>query len=365
MTQVRVGSGAGNLGAITGGPIREDLENMVSNIDRSEAPFVDSIGKMSASNVLHEWLTDEYADPNKTLAEEGTAFASTTQTTRARLGNYCGIFREDVAVSGTSEAVDKAGVASEMSYQLKKATIEIMRRVDNVYTSFSNTVTEGNEVVRIGTGNTRRPGSIFSYIASGNHSFLGASVGLTNTDSSGVALAGTTNVVNATANPAAPSGYSANGTNYIRYSGTGANVTRANIETLLTNMYNNGGRPNMVLVPSNIKVALSNLFGSDSTTAERRLKAMEKRVSLAVTGVISDFGFDLMLAPSYIMQMHSGASASMLVYQTDKVKRAQLRPTKTIKLDRGGDGFRSIVLCEETLVVENPNGVGVIQNVTG
>ena len=364
MTQVKVGTGTGNLGAITGGPIREDLENMVSNIDRSEAPFVDSIGKISAKNVLHEWLTDEYADPTKTLASEGTDFSSSTQTTRARLGNYTGIFREDVAVSGTAEAVDKAGVASEMSYQLKKATVEIMRRIDTAYTSFTNTVADGDEVVRSGS-DPRRPGSIFSYAAAGNQDFLGSSVALTLDNGSGTALTGAANVTAATADPAVPSNYAANGTNYVRYSGTGANASRANIETLLTNMYNNGGRPNMVLAPSNLKVALSRLFGSDSTTAERRLQSMEKRVSLAVTGVISDFGFDLMMAPSYIMQMHSGANAAILFYQTDKVKRAQLRPTKTIKLDRGGDGFRSIVLCEETLVVENPNAVGFLQNVTG
>ena len=125
MTQVSIGTGAGAIGAATGGAIREDLENMISNIDRSEAPFVDSIGKTKANNVLHEWLTDELDDPTLTTASEGSDFSSDENTTRVRLNNYTGIYRKDIAVSGTVEAVNEAGVASEMAYQLKLSLIHI------------------------------------------------------------------------------------------------------------------------------------------------------------------------------------------------------------------------------------------------
>ena len=42
----------------------EDLEQLISNIDRSDTPFTSSIGMSKAKNSLHVWLTDEYAAPS-------------------------------------------------------------------------------------------------------------------------------------------------------------------------------------------------------------------------------------------------------------------------------------------------------------
>ena len=363
MTQVKVGPGSGNLGAITGAAIREDLENFISSIDRKEAPFVESMKKVKATNVEHGWLTDVLTDPSATLAAEGADFSSDTLTTRPRLINSTGIFRKDIAVSGTTEAVNKAGVASEMSYQLNKATKEIRRQIDAQYTRHTNDVTLGGNVVRTSTG-TRRPGAFYSYAAASNQAYLGATVTLTLDDGSGVALTGSGNVVGPANDPAVPSNYSADGLNFVRFSGTGAAVTRSSVEDLITDMYLEGGQPDMMLMPADQKVNLSALFGSDSTVAERRLTSMERKVNIAVTGVMTDFGNDILMAPSEIMSNHSGADSTIFFYKMNSIKRAQLRPTRTIKLDRGGDGFRAIILCEETFMPENPSDLGLLANAT-
>ena len=372
MTQVTIGTGSGQIGAITGGAIREDLENMISNVDRKKAPFSESIGKTKASNVLHEWLTDEYDNPSVAAHAEGGTFASDSNTTRSRLGNYTQIFRKDIAVSGTVEAVDKAGVASELDYQLKKALVEIRRNVDTKYLRHTNVLADGGQVAFTTVPSTRAARGVFAYAAGANMSWLGASVALTLDNGSGTALTGAGNVVSAAADPTAPSNYAENGTNFIRYSGNGAAVTRANIEATMEEMYVNGGNPNMAMMPASQKTAMSALFSSNATTsaAERKLTAMESKVNIAVTGVMTDFGNDIMMVPNYLMRnatnfsLAGSGNDTILFYESSAMKRAQLRPAQTIKLDRGGDGYRAIVLCEETLVVQNPNSVGAIFNAT-
>ena len=103
----------GNTNTLRGGDransnIHEDLLDMFTNEDRSETPLVSMMGSSKASNINHEWLVDNYADPVANNAAEGGDFLASdaAQTPRRRLGNYTQIFRKTIAVSGTSVAVD-------------------------------------------------------------------------------------------------------------------------------------------------------------------------------------------------------------------------------------------------------------------
>ena len=90
---------------------------------------------------------------------------------------------------------------------------------------------------------------------------------------------------------------------------------------------------------------------------------MAAKLNIAITSVMTDFGFDLMLMPSYIMQNFNSAANVILAVDTSTVKRAVLRPIFTNKLDDGGDGKRALIICEETLRVDNPQSVGGVYNV--
>src|SRR6185503_12106948 len=92
------------------GANREDLLDLISNIDPYDTPFVTSAPKVKANAVLHQWLTDTLPATSTAGLNEGDDFGVGTATTRpARLTNQCQIFRKDIIVSETQRAVDAAG----------------------------------------------------------------------------------------------------------------------------------------------------------------------------------------------------------------------------------------------------------------
>lgn len=66
------------------------------------------------------WLTDSLDQPAQNAHLEDAVFSSTPSVPRVKLDNYIQIFMRDCMVTDSQEAVLKAGVKSEMAYQLTK-----------------------------------------------------------------------------------------------------------------------------------------------------------------------------------------------------------------------------------------------------
>ena len=329
------------LGGGATGSIREDLANFVSNIDRDETPLMSSAGSTKATSTYHDWLTDSYADPIAQTVAEGAAFATTggsaaagtdaTQSARTRLRNYTQIFRSQIEVSNTAIAADTAGIANEFSYQLKKKGVEVRRNAER------QGVLVGANAVGDETGAVRRLAGLLSWVGHGN--VVNASGGaITYTEAN-----------------------AGKGTHIPTGAGNVTAMTRDHVESLMTAMYRNGGKPNMLMTSATNKTAVSALLSSNSTTSERRVTSMEKKLNLAVTGVVTDFGFDMAIVPNYIMDVSGGTNA-IYAWDSSMVMKAVLRPLNVGKLDDSGDGKRAIITEECTLEVKNPNSVGVILN---
>src|SRR5947209_6491038 len=100
---------------------REDLSDAIYNISPTDTPFQNMVAKTKATAVLHEWQPDALAAAAANAQLEGddiSSFAAATPTTRAQ--NRCQISYKNVIVSGTQDAVTKAGRKKEMVYQLLK-----------------------------------------------------------------------------------------------------------------------------------------------------------------------------------------------------------------------------------------------------
>lgn len=359
--------------------IREDLSNMISNIDRDETPFLSSIGSNKATGPLHEWLTDGYADPAANVQGEGFTFDATRagnrQNARARIDNRTQIFGKDIVASGSTISSDVAGVANEFAYQLKKAGVELRRDIDFQMTRWSESgnATAGAGVVkRAATGTTdSNAGQMASVFAYASHAYNNAGTGgpalVSRTGaavSGGVATTGGN--IGTVAFADAP-----DGTSYIAYGATAPTAaqrqvfSRDALESLLTSMFNQGGKPTMAQIPSGLKSSVSSaLIDGGSGSAQRRADEMAKKLNLAVMGVMTDFGFDISLVPNYIMHSHSGAANAILVYDPKMVKRSVLTPMATEEDRVARYGRAAIMYCEETLEVMNPHSVGVIAGVT-
>ena len=350
--------------------IREDLSNMISNISRDETPLLSAMGTNKAKGPLHEWLTDEYMAPVANRRAEGFTFASgsVSQNRRTRLDNRTQIFGKHVEASGSTISSDVAAVANEFAYQLKKNGVELRRDIEFQYLRWSeSTPGDVDDVVKAAqSGSTGgQLGSVFSYTPNWINA---TTAGVLRS----VAADGTT-FTQTRAAGADSFGATADGSTTVQFSAapTRVSVARSHFEDLITQMHLDGGKPNVAFIPVGIRTAVSALFADGSSgSAERRIDAMMKKLNISIMGVATDFGVDLALVHDYIMDgpgtsTGSGAGNVILLADTSKLKRSVLTPMATEEDRVARYGRAAIMYCEETLEVQNPNGLGAIVGVTG
>ena len=92
---------------------REDLSDMIWDVSPSDTPFLSAIPKTKAKGVNHEWQTDAIASAGANAQLEGDDATALDRASTTRLGNYTQILTKNIAVTGTQEAIDKAGRKSE------------------------------------------------------------------------------------------------------------------------------------------------------------------------------------------------------------------------------------------------------------
>ena len=129
---------------------REDLSDVIYNISPTDTPFLSSAAKTQATAVLHEWQTDSLASAvtNNAVIEGDEATADAVAAT-TRLSNSSQILDKVVTITGTQEAVDKAGRASEIAYQVAKKAKELKRDLESSLTSNNAEVTGSASAARV------------------------------------------------------------------------------------------------------------------------------------------------------------------------------------------------------------------------
>ncbi len=236
--------------------IREDLQDVIYSISPTETPFMSSAAREQVKNTLHEWQTDSLAAASTANAviegDEATLDASSATT---RLGNYTQIMDKTVVITGTQEAVDKAGRASELAFQIAKKSKELKRDIESTLLA--------NQARVAGNASTARKfGSIGSWIK-------------TNDD-----LAG---------DGASPTG---DGTD-ARTDGTQRAMTEDMLKSVIKNVWNAGGNPSIVMVGPFNKQKISGFTGGST-----RFDASEdKTLYTSIDVYSSDFG-DLEVVPN-------------------------------------------------------------------
>lgn len=110
---------------------REDLSDVIYDISPTETPFLSSITKKgSVKNTLFEWQTDSLSAAAANAKVEGAAAGAADMDDTVRVTNQTQISTKTVDVTGSGEAVDRAGKKSEMAYQLAKASKELKRDME-------------------------------------------------------------------------------------------------------------------------------------------------------------------------------------------------------------------------------------------
>jgi len=295
---------------------REDLSDVIYNISPTDTPFLSSASKTQATAVLHEWQTDSLAAAvtNNAVIEgdEATADAITATT---RLSNSCQILDKVVTISGTQEAVDKAGRASEIAYQIAKKAKELKRDLES-------TLTSNNQEVTGGSGTARQMGALGSWIATND--VFGAG------------------------------GASGSAGNTARTNGTQRAFTEAQLKSVIKSVWNSGGNPQIIMVGPFNKQKLSGFTGNST----RFDAGADATLYTSVDVYASDFG------QTQVVPNRFSRDREASVLDMDMWGVAFLRDFSMHELAKTGDTEKRQLLVECTLESRNEAASGMIADLT-
>lgn len=151
---------------------REDLRNVLSDVNYKKTPLFSMCGKVDAKAILHEWMEDTLKSGTANARAEGftPTPAASDNDVRVRRSNNCEIIARCISVSRTQNVIDKAGLGqgSEYDHQLERRMKEVALDVN--YTLWNQTAVtraadtptagamsgyfEASTVHTIGAGNT-------------------------------------------------------------------------------------------------------------------------------------------------------------------------------------------------------------------
>jgi hypothetical protein len=303
---------------------REDLSDVIYNISPTDTPFMSSIGKTKATAVYHEWQTDSLAAAVLTnYAVEGDTASDATMSPTTRVGNRTQIAQKTVKISGTLQAVDKAGRKSEKAYQLAKASAEIKRDMETTLLS--------NQIAANGNSSTaRKLGGLQAWLST---NFSGGT--------SGVAGSGGTTA---------------------RTNGTNRTFDETILKGVIKSVYAAGGNPKVLMVNPAHKQTVSAFAG---IAAQRFMAPANAPTTIigAADVYLSDFG-TVSVVPNRFMTSTNSCDETAFVLDPDMAAVAYLRPFQTNELAVTGDNESTQLLAEYTLEVKNEAAHGICADLT-
>ena len=304
--------------------MREDLSDVIYNISPTDTPFMSSIGKTKATAVYHEWQTDSLAAAAANAAVEGADATEATLSPTTRVGNRTQISQKTVGITGTLEAVDKAGRKSEKAYQLAKASSEIKR--DMEFALLNNTVQSNGSA-----GSTARVlGGLQTWLATNGDFGSGGSAGATGTTA--------------------------------RTNGTNRTFEESLLKTVVKEVFESGGSPKVLMVTPAHKQTVSAFAG---IAAQRYMAPADAPTTIigAADVYMSDFG-SMSVVPNRFMLSGNTANDVAFVLDPEYAAVAYLRPFFTNDLAVTGDSTKTQLLVEYTLEVKSEAAHGIIADLT-
>ena len=297
---------------------REDLSDEVWKISPTETPFFSAVEKISTSAVNHEWQTValEAMDTGNAQLEADT-FALSALVATVRLGNIHQISNKVGGVSRTQRAVNPAGRSDELGWQkmLKGQALKI--DIDGILCGTNQAKAAGDATT------ARKTASVLSWIK--------------------------TNTSKATAGTAGVDPSAADGTG-TRTDGTAIAFTEPRLKSVLSKIWTQGGKPNMIMTGAFNKQAFS-MFTGRSTPME---EAKSKKIIASVDAYESDFG-KLKVVPS-----RNQRSRDVLVLETAKWAVGHLPGSAMVSTDlaKVSDTDQFAMVSEYVLEARNEKASG-------
>lgn len=294
---------------------REDLSDIIYNIDPTDTPFVSSIGRRNVSNITFDWQTEELPQVDGDNAQiEGFELSRSTSTPTVRLSNVCQISKRDATVSGSQNTANAAGKAKEMAHQMALVSKALKRDVEKVLVG-----TQGKDA---GTASTaRKTRALESWLD--------------------------TNVLRGATGASAPDAESA------PVDGDQRALTEDLVKEAMQTAYINGAEPNVLMVGPVNKLQVSKFAGRTGSQVNVSLNT----VSSNVTVYASDFG-DLKVV---INRWQRERTAFLLDPQYAAV--AYYRNFQRTPIAKIGDADTEMIVVEYGLEMKNEKAHAAIADI--
>lgn len=230
---------------------REELADVIYRIDPTDTPIFSALKKEGSRAVYTEWQVQELSAAVATnFVNEGVDYTYVDPPATVRMGNYHQISLKTALISGTLDAVDKAGRDRETAYIKTLRGLELRRDIERYLTS---------DTAQAST-DPRKAGTISTYITN----------------------------ISAAAGSSASAG---NGTNVPTLTGTDRAMAISQIDAAMLAAYEDGGQPSIITMSPVNKQVFSNL-SSASVATNQIITSANKDVAYigAVSLYRSDFG---------------------------------------------------------------------------
>ena len=109
---------------------KEDVVDLITNVDFKNTPLLSGLAESSAKNTLHEWLIDDFADSAANVAIESSDAVVVDLVQPTRVNNVVQMFRKVITVSDTERAVSVYGQSDPYTYQMQKKMTELARDIE-------------------------------------------------------------------------------------------------------------------------------------------------------------------------------------------------------------------------------------------
>lgn len=336
------GTNASGLDA-NGDNAREDLTDIIYNISPTERPFHQNAGRADATNDLHEWTIDALADAvNNNAHVDGDDFSAEGQTDQAgggfdgvqinggeRLGNYQQISRKDIVVSRRADIVRKAGRRSELNYQIAKAGRELQRDCELAATA--------NQAAVVGSSTVApRTAGIPAWLTSNTSAGTGGTDPTLSNTNNGTPDAARTDA------------------------GSPEQMTETLLLSTISNIYIEGGDPDMIMLHPAAKQRFSNYMFSDPARIATQYQDAGPKPSKGLTVVgavdvyVSDFGV-LDVVPNRFQR-----ERDIFVLETEMWAISYLDGYHIERIGKTGDSEKRVLLVDWGVESKNEAASGGI-----
>jgi hypothetical protein len=286
---------------------REDLSDIIYDISPSATPFLSALPRVTATGTKHEWQTAVLATPSSTnFVIEGDDATTDASTATTRVFNYRAISDKVALVTGSQDAVKKAGRSKEMAFQMERNMKALKTDVEKILLE-NNAYVAGND-------------TLASECAGAQAYILTAS--------------------NKAADATAATGDGSDA----HTDGTARAVQESFVESVLSTAWTNGGSPSLGVMNAFQKRKFAAFTGNSTRTSN----GDKGKVLNSVDVYIDPLGTEVRLVPC-----RQAPTDVMYFFDPEYAAFAVLRDFATWDLAKTGDSIRKQILVEYTLEMRN------------